>query len=165
MSIDPGYSCTITVSGGSEFIRQVGAPFATDIKSVLPADPEKMPDVFPCSPLVFNSVVTVLAIGATVFVASHLTKKVLDDVYSVLIQPRLKSFLEKVDAKLKQADVKGQKSFNQSIWYDEFQVLVSVTIQDDSFANISKRVDAVHGVHEQALEWIRKSGVQKPVHY
>jgi hypothetical protein len=160
------YGCGIAVSGGADFYREVGIPFCEEIKTLLPAGRDETPEPLKVPLVIRADAGIVLLIGATVYVASHLTKKVLDDVYSTLIQPRLKPLLEKADSKLTGGGNKrAKKGFNFSVWYDQYQALVSVTVKADSFADVANEAKLIRTVHANGLAWIETNGSPKPVHH
>src|ERR1051326_5655764 len=92
------YSCTITASGDASFYEDVAVPFAGDIEQVVPPCRD-VPESLRIRGEPRNDFVSVVLLGLTIYVASHLSKKALDDFYTIIIQPRLKPLLEKFDAK------------------------------------------------------------------
>jgi hypothetical protein len=139
-------------------------PFADAMEKLLPPHAGDVPQPLRLSKANRNDATTAVLLCFTLFVAGHLTKKVLDDVFAIIIQPRLKPLLEKIDLKLarNRAD---KKSFNASVWYAEFNVLVSVTVVGKSFAEIIEQRDLIPTVHANAISWIAANGVQKPIHH
>lgn len=164
MSTLSGYSCNIHASGDAEFFREVAAPFACAMAEALPYRKEDIPESLKIRDRgAHNAFGSALLIGVTI-IGGAVVKKVWDDVYAVLIQPRVKPLLEKFDSKLKNRAEK--KSFNLSIWYKDINALVSVTITGNSFADIQKQLDLVPTVHAGAITWIAANGCSKPVlHY
>lgn len=163
MSTVTDYSCSIVALGDEEFFREVAAPFAGSLQKLVPPYTGELPRPLRGSQSFQNGPMTVVLVGFTIFVASHLTKRVLDDIYSTIIQPRLKPLLETTNLKLRQ--IRTQKSFNASFWYGEHNVLVSVTVVGNSFAEILKQIDLIPTVHTNALAWIIANGIQKPIHH
>jgi len=162
MSTLAGYKCSFLTVGDADFLEEVAIPFASSIEELVPPYKEKLPEPLRIPRNIQNNPFSLVVLGVTIFVASHLTKKILDDVYSTIIEPRLKPFLKKIDAKLKK---KGKTTFNISIWYSEFNALVSVNVVGDTFADIESQLPLLKTVHVNALAWIAVHGVQKPIHH
>lgn len=164
MSTPEGYTYTIHSAGDSDMMR-VAAELASETEAIVPYHGADLP-----APMrirnsgATNSLTVFVVLGATLFVAKHLTGKFLDDVY-IQFQPRVKAFLEKVDSKLSGGNRAAKKIFNVSVWYEEYQVLVSVSVAGTTYDDVAKQMPLVNDVHRNALVWIAVHGIQKPVHH
>jgi len=164
MSAPADYSYTILSVGDSDMMR-AGADLASEVEAVVPYHRDNLP-----APMRIrdgggtNSLTVLVVLGTTLFVAKHLTGKFLDDVY-VQFQPRAKAFLEKIDTKLSGGNRKAKKLFTVSVWYEEYQVLVSVSVAAATFDDVAKQIPLVNDVHRNALMWMAVHGIQKPVHH
>lgn len=166
MSKPSGYSFTLIAAGDSQWYREVSAPLAKVLEEVVPFHSEALPELLRVrSGIVTNALTSFVVLGVTFFVANHLGGKALDEVYVRLIQPRFKTFLAKIDQKLKGGNRKAKKVFSVNRWYAEHNVLVSVSVVGRNFDEVVKQLDLVSPVHSNALAWIANNGTQKPVHH
>jgi len=165
MSKTPDYSYIIFASGDAEWYREAAAPLAESLEEVVPFHGKEVPaPLQTVSGVVKNDWKPFAVLGCALFVAQHLTAKFLDDVYAQ-IQPRIKALLEKLDSKLNGGNRRAQKVFTVSVWYAEYNVLVSVSVVGKDFDSVVKQLHLVQGVLANALTWIATNGTQKPIHH
>jgi hypothetical protein len=158
------FGYTVIASGDSQ-MQGEAALLAKAIEEHVPYYGSDLPE-----PLRFNRIVTndwksFVALGVTFFVAQRLGGKFLDDVYAILIQPRLKPVLEKLDTKLNGGNRKAQKVFTVSVWYAEYGALVAVAVLGHTFDEVVEQIHLIPTVHSNALNWLIANKFTKPVHY
>jgi hypothetical protein len=163
MSEENGFSVTTFCGGDIGMFDHVGIPLAEAL-NIFPQESRERLNLAGKNIFVRNNAETVLWYGFAIFVAGHLTKKILDDVYTVSIQPRIKPVLEKVEARFKEKRP-PKKIFNWSLWYGEYQVWVSVSMVSEFDADSESQLNAMKDVHRTALEWINANGVKGTVHH
>jgi hypothetical protein len=158
------FSYTVIASGDYQ-VAEEAASLAKIVEQHLPFHREEMPE-----PLRFKSEPraawgALLALGVTFFVGQHLARKFLDEVYTVILQPRIKPFLEKLDQKLNGGNHKARKMFTVSVWYEDYDTLVAVSVAGNSFDEMLQQLALVPTVHANALSWLATNERSKPVHY
>lgn len=158
------YTCGVSAAGNAEFYSDIVVPFAADLEQVLPFHDDEKPQPMrgPKEASIVNAYGLVAALGVTLYVVHHMGKKVLDDVYEVIVKPRLKPILEKIDAKLKRG---GKQSFNFTVWYEDFGAAISITVIGDSSADVIKQLELMPAVHQGGIAWITNHGTKKPIHH
>jgi hypothetical protein len=158
------YTGGVSAAGNAEFYGDIVVPFAEEIGQVLPFHDGDIPQPMlgPKEPRIVNAYGLAVALGVTVYVMSHMGKKVLDDVYEMIVKPRLKPILEKIDAKLKRG---GKQSFNFTVWYEEFGAAISITVVAESSTNLIKQLELIPEVHRGGITWITTHGIKKPIHH
>src|SRR5436190_14302633 len=103
MSEKHGFSVTTFCGGDVGMFHHVGIPLAKALE-IFPQESQEQLNLGK-NVFVRNNAETVLWYGFAVFVGTvgaHFGKKILDDVYSVCIQPRIKPVLEKIEAKFRE---------------------------------------------------------------
>lgn len=115
-----------------------------------------------------NDAATFAAIfGVVFFVSQRLTGNFVDDVYTVILQPRIKPVLEQIDTYLrgKRSKSNPKRVFNWTQWYEEYEVWVSVSLVGEFQSDTESRLDLMKDAHGDARKWIAENGVQRPVHH
>jgi hypothetical protein len=157
-----GYS---VIASGDSQMQGEAALLAKAIEENVPYYGSDLPE-----PLRFNRSVTndwksYVALGVTFFVAQRFGGKFLDEIYAILIQPRLKPILEKLETKLNGGNRKAKKVFTVNVWYEEHKALVSVAVTGHTFDEVVQQIHLIPSVHSNALNWLIVNKVTKPVHY
>lgn len=94
----------------------------------------------------------------------YILKKAADDWYDVSVKPRLKKVFEAIDKKLIPANKKSSKVLIMSVWYEQYNVVISVAVIADDFDQIVAQLDQVGVVQRNALAAVESGGVLAPVH-
>jgi hypothetical protein len=163
-----GISVSFLSAGDSDWIKRVIIPLADDIESIAPRHVGEIP-----APLrrrmtrsqVVNAGVGPVIAGVTLFVAATIATKTLGDFYDILLKPRIRKIFQGLDKKLSGGNCKSQKVFNSSIWYQEFGVLVSVSVVGKTMNEIESQLDLVDETHSNARNWVAEHGAVAPVLY
>ena len=158
------YAYAVMASGDSQMHAQA-ALLGEAIEEHVPSHGPELPEPLRPNPSVRNALIPFVALGVTFFVVQRLGGKFLDDVYAQLLQPRIKPLLEKIDARLNRGNRLARKLLSVSIWYAEYQVLVTVALVGSTFDEIAEQMHLVSTVHFNALNWLTTHKVTKPVHY
>jgi len=169
---DKGIRCTYAtlIAGDASFIRAVGIPLdealeedlrdngslrnSDDLNEVLAVDERPRND--------FGSFSGI--IGVVLFLTGWVTKKILDDVYTIKFQPTVKRILGQSDEQLTSFNARKKKMYQMGIWYDEQQAYILVGIVGNSFKDILNDHDLLPVVHMNAVSWIIKNGRGKSIH-
>lgn len=160
----PEYSYTIIASGNSQ-VHDEAALLAKVLEESLTFHGKDLPDPMKVSSSVRNDWRPLAVLGFTIFVSQRLGGKFLDDVYTQILQLRIKPLLAKIDQKLNIGNRKAKKAFVVSVWYSEHNVLVSVSVVGKTFDEVDQQLHLVPGGHTNALYWIAANGAGKPVHH
>jgi len=163
MNTSTGYTCMVTASGNPDFYRGVAVPFAEAIEELLATRKGEIHAPVKMSAVIRNDATSFILLGITIFVAKYFTKNVLEDFYANTIQPHLESQLLKIESKVSRNRLK--KSFNISLWYAEYDALVSVTVIGNSIADVAEQLHLIPGVHENALFRVTANGTQDKIHH
>ncbi|HSY16678.1 MAG TPA: hypothetical protein VK815_00015 [Candidatus Acidoferrales bacterium] len=103
-----------------------------------------------------------VAIAAIGFYA---LKKVTDDFYDVIVKPRVRKVFEALDKKFIPANNKAKKVLILSVWYEQYDLVVSVSVVGEDFDKIITQLDQVGVVQRSALAQVAAAGVLAPVHH
>ena len=165
MSKMPNYSYVIFASGNAEWYREAAAPLAKSLEELVPFHgPEVPAPLHTVGGVVKNELHSIVLLGCTLFVAQRFATHFVDDIYAQ-IQPRIKAILATIDQKLTGHNRKAKKSFTVSVWYFDYNVLLSVTVVGPDFEAVAKQLDLVPVVQANALAWIAANGVGKLIHH
>lgn len=155
-------------AGDSDWLKKITIPLADDIESIAPRHLGEIPPPLRrrmARSQVVNAGVGPVVAGFTLFVAATIATKTLGDFYDILLKPRIRKFFKGLDKKLSGGNCKSQKVFNSSIWYQEYGVLVSVSVLGKTMAEIESQLDLVDEIHSNARNWIAEHGAAAPVLY
>lgn len=164
--------CTYTtlVGGDAAFIRAVGIPLVEALDATIPADgicrDESEPDdALAINDRPRNDVVAIAGIvGVVLYFGSCITKKILDDIYAVKIQPKVKEILGQADNRLSGANSRKKKMYQFGIRYAEQRVFVLIGVVGETFDEVLGQCHLLTTIHTNAVHWIKDSGRQKPIH-
>jgi hypothetical protein len=165
--------CTITftASGNADWFSNVVIPLQKDISTALPRHPGEIPPplrqaLTSGEPQITNSWSTVLTVGVAVSVpVGKLLSKVIEEGYAIILKPRIQKMWEGLEKRLTGGNQKSKKAFLFSFWYEEFNVLVTVTVLGNTMDDIVNQMDTVFQVQLNALTRITTIGVSAPVHH
>ena len=165
MTTPSGYSFRINTMGDSEVTGEIASPLSRELESILPYRPVELPDSMRQSGAICNVFGGGIILELTLYVAAGFAVKAIGDVYTTLIQPRIKPYLEKCDRKLGGANIQAKKTVTVSMWYEEYQALVSVSMVGNSFDDVAKQLDRSRTIHADALADLTSGGTQKQAYY
>lgn len=164
--------CTYStlVCGDASFIEAAGIPFVKLLDDSLPTDgisrnePE-LDSALAINAHLRNDMAAIAGIiGVMLYFSSWITKKILDDIYTVKIQPKLKEILGQTDEQLSDANSRKKKMYQFGVWYAEQRVFILVGIVGDTFNDILEQCQLLTTVHANAVHWIKENGRQETIH-
>jgi hypothetical protein len=165
-----GCCYTTFASGNSSFIREAVVPLASTLEIYLPSEGiqiynQALPKPLQMGEQVMNDYVVLAGIvGIFLFVSSRFAGKILDDIYSAKIQPKVTEILDRADKELTGANRQKKKVFQFGVWHTKHRVLILVAIIGDNFDEILKQQDLLLSLHSSGIAWVTKNGSQKPIH-
>jgi hypothetical protein len=163
-----GISVTFHSVGDSDWMDDVAIPLSRGIEKVVPRHIGKIPPPLRQrmnrSGAAANGLFGIVVVGVVIFVAQKIGGKGLEDFYDVVLKPRFRKHFKKLDARLSGGNRKAQKEFTINIWYQQHDVVVSVSIVGEDMAAIESQLDLMEQIHLNALTWVETRGVSAPVH-
>jgi hypothetical protein len=160
---EAGISHTVFAEGNSDWYRNVAAPFAEAIEEVIQPHIGDFPVAL--RQRMNRGTVNEFLGYAVIAVAVFVTKKIGDNFWDVMLKPRVQKCFEWLDGRLTGGNRKARKIFISSIWYKEYNVVVSVSVIGKDFAEVVSQLNLLSVVHSNAFNWIALNGVSAPVHH
>jgi len=88
-----------------------------------------------------------------------------DDFYDVIVKPRVRKAFEALNQKLIPSNTKAKKVLILSVWYEQYDLVVSVSVIGEDFDKIIAQLDQVGVMQRNVLAQVAAAGVLAPVHH
>lgn len=166
-TLSDGFSYSVLCVGSADFIRNAAVPLGEELREELGQEARAKDDWPEALFLGFDSqpradLLSSIVLGVVLFVSSWAATKLLDEVYSLKIQPRLKQWLAKADHKLENKP--GHKpTLCLLVSYEDLGIIVLVAVTGESWAEVAASVELADHVHREALAWVLTNPTGGPV--
>ncbi len=158
-------------SGNPAVFHALGIPLSAMLEAELLPDGVEfhtgpMPDplkVLPQPPQAAGEVIAAI-IGVFAFLGPLAAKKVIDEIYSAKIGPKIRDVLDSTSAKLLPNKPGKKWLFQLGVWYEEDHVLILLTLVGDSLKEVHAQEHLLPTLHSQAVNWLIQNTNNSPVH-